>query len=218
MTCDWLLAWWVELGMVTLINNDRRVDQAVLVRRGDVFPGQSVSLWSHTVDHRPTEVLLSWIFVAKIQKLCLTTCEKREWLGKYFLFFCRVIDLQCLKEGQRLYCMGWERLPPSLPLPPPPVISIPPSATSFCSPLIFHSFSLLPLPSSLWHTELKCHHYPALWLASIQTPGEPSSTATRQLELPAHNAPQRTADAPPPPAATAQFFVLLSFCYLSQAD
>lgn len=149
--------------------------------------------------------------------LCFIMFGKKRGIGgKYFSCFERVIDLQSLKEGQRLYCMGWELLPPSL-LSSQSSHLLLPSAP----PLIFHSSRLLPPPLSFsrWHTELKCHHYPVLWLASAQTLGEPSSTATWQLELPAPNAPQHATHAPPPHlAATAQFFVLLSFCYLSQAD
>ena len=108
----------------------------------------------------------------------------------------------------------------------PHLLSIPPSFISPCS-LLSLSWHLPILPSSLrcslWHTELKWHCFPTLWLAACQTLGEPSSTAAGQLEPPAHNAPQRTAhpNPPPPPVlqppqpATTQLFVFASFLLLS---
>lgn len=73
--------------------------------------------------------------------LCFIMFEKKRNRGYIFLVFERVIDLQSLKEGQRLYCMGWELLPPFL-LSSQSSHLLLPSAP----PLIFHSSRLLPPP------------------------------------------------------------------------
>lgn len=112
--------------------------------------------------------------------------------GKYFLFLNVYLNCSARRKDRGFTVWaGSVSLPSSLShllLSSQSPHLLLPSAPS----LIFHSFRLLPPPlsSSLWHTELKCRRHPALWLASRQTLAEPSSTATRQLELPAHNAPQ----------------------------